>query len=30
MFGLIKKIFMRLLTSIVNASKHTKCENEYS
>ena len=25
MFGLIKKIFMGLLISIVNASNHTKC-----
>ena len=25
MFGLIKKMFFRLLTSIVNASNHTKC-----
>ena len=25
MFELIKKIFIVLLTSIVNASKHTKC-----
>ena len=25
MFGLIKKMFMRLLISIVNASNHTKC-----
>ena len=25
MFGLIKKIFIGLLTSIINASNHTKC-----
>ena len=25
MFGLIKKMFMRLLVSIVNASNHIKC-----
>ena len=25
MFGLIKKIFMELLISIINASNHTKC-----
>ena len=25
MFGLIKKMFMRLLISIVNASNHKKC-----
>ena len=25
MFDFIKKIFIRLLTSLVNASKHTKC-----
>ena len=25
MFGLIKKMFVRLLTSLVNASNHTKC-----
>ena len=25
MSGLLKNIFIRLLTSIVNASKHTKC-----
>ena len=25
MFGLIKKMFMRLLISIVNESNHTKC-----
>ena len=25
MFGLIKKIFIGLLTGIVNASNHTKC-----
>ena len=25
MFGLIKKIFMGLLISMVNASNHTKC-----
>ena len=25
MFGLIKKMFFGLLTSIVNASNHTKC-----
>ena len=25
MFGFIKKIFIGLLTSIVNASNHTKC-----
>ena len=25
MFGLIKKRFIRLLTSIVNTSNHTKC-----
>ena len=25
MFGIIKKIFMGLLISIVNASNHTKC-----
>ena len=25
MFGLTKKIFMGLLSSIVNASNHTKC-----
>ena len=25
MFGLIKKMFMRLLISIVNASNHTMC-----
>ena len=25
MFGLIKKIFMKLSISIVNASNHTKC-----
>ena len=25
MFGLIKKVFMGLLISIVNASNHTKC-----
>ena len=25
MFGIIKKIFTGLLTSIVNASNHTKC-----
>ena len=25
MFGFIKKMFIRLLTSIVNASNHTKC-----
>ena len=25
MFGLIKKIFMGLLTDIVSASNHTKC-----
>ena len=25
MFGIIKKMFMVLLTSIVNASNHTKC-----
>ena len=26
MFGLIKKIFIELLTSIVSAYNHTKCE----
>ena len=25
MFGLIKKIFIRLLTGLVNGSNHTKC-----
>ena len=25
MFGIIKKIFIMLLSSIVNASNHTKC-----
>ena len=25
MFGLIKKIFIRLLTGLVNRSNHTKC-----
>ena len=25
MFGLVKEIFIGLLTSIVNASNHTKC-----
>ena len=25
MFGIIKKMFIVLLTSIVNASKYTKC-----
>ena len=25
MFGIINKMFMRLLISIVNASNHTKC-----
>ena len=25
MFGIIKEIFLGLLTSIVNASRHTKC-----
>ena len=25
MFGLIKKTFMELLTSIISASNHTKC-----
>ena len=25
MFGLVKKMFMGFLTSIVNASDHTKC-----
>ena len=25
MFGLIKKIFIRLFSDIVNASNHTKC-----
>ena len=25
MFGLIKKIFSELLTSLVNGSNHTKC-----
>ena len=25
MFGLIKKMFITLLTSLVNASDHTKC-----
>ena len=25
MFGLIKKIFIGLITGIVNGSKHTKC-----
>ena len=25
MFGIIKKVFIVLLTSIVNASNHTKC-----
>ena len=25
MFGFIKKIFIGLLTSVVNASNHTKC-----
>ena len=25
MFGFIKKMFIRLLTGIVNASNHTKC-----
>ena len=25
MFGIIKKMFIVLLTSIVNASNHTKC-----
>ena len=25
MFGLIKKMFIRLLTGLVNASNHTKC-----
>ena len=27
MFGVINKMFMRLLISIVNASNHTKCES---
>ena len=25
MFGLIEKIFIRLITSLVNGSNHTKC-----
>ena len=25
MFGLIKKMFIRLLTDLVNGSNHTKC-----
>ena len=25
MFGIIKKIFIALLTSVVNAANHTKC-----
>ena len=25
MFGLIKKVFIDLLSSIINASNHTKC-----
>ena len=28
MFGLIKKMFVRLLTSLVNASNHTKYSQE--
>ena len=27
MFGLIKKMFMGLLVSIINASNHTKCKS---
>ena len=27
MFGLIKKVFIGLLTGIVSASNHTKCES---
>ena len=28
MFGLVKKMFIRLLTGLVNASNHTKYDSE--
>ena len=27
MFGVIKNMFIELLTSVVNASNHTKCDH---